>query len=313
MIYWVLQVASSLSQGKNFGIFDLGIQIAVFYILARLNPLAHDRDTTPEGNLQARDSASGYLGARSLSGNQTIRPRNGRWHKLRALLIASGLILLLVNAFSRTMNSRVGEGYDRLLTVGGRLVPLDTQSLMWVYCPVSLRPLLASLSGYLSHGYMGLGLGTELPFRTTFPFGHSRFLTSNAKDILGIDLLPRTYLSRIQASYGYDQDRYWHTAYLWFANDVSFLGVVLLLLALMYLFGRAWRDSSRQGNLFALLLMAPFARFFTFISANNQVFSTPNSLIAFWVLVYLWLSSRKRYDWATSSLRQPSPSKGGTR
>lgn len=285
IIYWIVLVIQNLAQGTNFGIFDLGIQMLYFYLIKK--------SIISVTNNKIKDFNN--------SDKTSIRKKAKL--KKRYIIIIISILLVLINYFKSVMSSRVGEYYFRLVPYGNDFVRIRTNSLLWRVCPEQYQSLIATLNSYVSHGYMGLAMAFGISFTSTFGFGDSWFKLLNFFEYTGIDLFPRTYLMKIYEAYGYHYGGYWHTVYLWFANDVSLFGVPIVLFILMYIFGFAWKDFLINNNALALMLMSTFAVFFTFISANNQVFSSPNMLFAFWIILIVWLFNRRKYDWSDIFLK----------
>ena len=267
VFYIFLQIMQNLSRGTNFGVFDLLIQIAIFFLIRRYYLFPKSKKRKPIGKRKT-------------------------WIYLLLLLI------VLFAYFSNTMGTRVGDHYTRLLPMLGNNINIRSDSLIWNILPDSLKGSFATLNAYVSHGYVGLGLAFDIPFNSTFGLGNSWFTIMNFEEITGINLLEYTYHYKIYETFNYHYGGYWHTAYLWFANDVSLLLVPFVLFILMFVYGSAWKDFIINRNIFALLFMSTFVLFFTFISANNQVFSSSNSLFTFWVTLIIWkLTSRQQYFW----------------
>lgn len=290
--YWGILLLQSIAQGTNYGVFDLGIQIMVFYAIKK----ATLRGAREHSKLSA-EHLSGRVPRATLRFHRTAPSRTSIG---RATLAVLSVVTLLVVAFNNTMSSRVGTGYRSLLSYGGLSVEIDRTSFFWNIWPESIQPLIATLTAYISHGYVGLAMALDVPFTSTYGVGHSWFLIYNFEEATGLDVLQRTYLMGIEYQHGYDHKILWHTAYLWFANDVSLYGVPIVLFTLMFIYGFAWKDYLTNGNLFAVGMMSTFGLFFFFLSANNQVFSSYNSLFAFWVLLFVWLATRRKFDWSSA-------------
>lgn len=293
-IFWMCVALSAVIQGRNFGIFDLVVQILVAYLVrsriveagARESPVKRGVDmTAPNSGINARNTQA--MRRRQIRGGRRIRP---------LIATAVGLVALGLY-FANTMRSRVSDQYADALPLGSYWVGIDNSHPAWLACPELFRPFFATFSQYVSHGYVGLAMGMDTPFESTMGLGGSHLLISNAQQMFGIDLLPLTYQYKIFLDTGYDPYITWHTAYLWLANDVSMLGVPFVLFVLMFVFGSCWRDFLHSGNLFAFLQMSCMGTFFVFISANNQIAGSFRTLFAFWVLLLAWLLTRDRYEW----------------
>lgn len=292
--YWIVLVLQNLAQGTNFGIFDLALQISIFYLIKNTIISKKRKENEDQQRLGMVEYSDYPL-------SNSHKRRNSFNYK-KYVLVALFFIIIAITSFSTTMGSRVGGSYEKIVSYKNDYIAINENSLLWKVCPQILRPLLAILSSYISHGYMGLAMAFNVPFTSTFGIGNSWFMLFNFREYTGIDLLSRTYLMKIYNLYNYDYSGYWHTAYLWFANDVSIFGVPFILFILMYIYGFAWKDFLQNDNIFALLLMTTYIVFFAFISANNQVFSSPQTLFSFWVYLFTWLSTRKKYNWNTTFL-----------
>lgn len=262
IIYLFLQIIINLSRGTNFGVFELFTQIIVFFVIRKFYIVAKTEKT--------------------------------KIKKRKIWFYFSILFIVLFAYFSNTMETRVGDYYTRLLPMFGDYVSIRPESLIWKILPESLKSSFATLNAYISHGYVGLGLAFEIPFESTFGLGNSWFTIMNFEEMMGVNILQNTYHYKIYETFNYNYEGYWHTVFLWFANDVSLILVPFLLFILMYFYGSAWKDFVINRNIFALLFMTTFVLFFTFISANNQVFSSPNSLFAFWFTLVFWKSNRQK-------------------
>lgn len=280
VMFWASTVVSATARGQNFGVFDLGIRIVVFFLVQRYfvvrEALEPNHDVTPSSSSKRRRFRTGHAAA------------------------AVALGAAMIGFFANTMRSRVGDRFDRLLAIGGQYVAIDQQSLIWMFCPDGLKPICATLLAYVTHGYVGLGLSLRMPFDSTLGLGNSLFLIDNAKQMFGIDLLSLTYQDKVFDLYGYHYSILWHTAYSWIANDVSFWGVPIVLFCIFHIFGSAWSDFVLTRNILGVLFLAPMATMIIFISANNQLMSNPNSLAAMIVLTLYWSATRNRYDWAAA-------------
>lgn len=149
------------------------------------------------------------------------------------------------------------------------------------------------LSVYLTQGYKGISLSLNRPFDSTFGVGHSVFLQRLFEDHLGFDIRSRTYQRKITEMW--DENIFWHSAYSYFANDVSFYGVILVVLLLGYYFAMVVHAALVADNFIAKSLLPLFAIMFLYMPANNQVFSQLEYMSPFWVLTgaFILLSSRK--------------------
>ncbi len=212
----------------------------------------------------------------------------------KKILLSAGAIVLAVLVFSTVMNSRIGKSYTNSLGSGVFRAFYSEEGVNRIL-PDSVKPVYAYISRYFAGGYRGLALSFDMPFQSTYGVGHSSFLLNNAGS-LSEELWERTYNMQVYHAYGYPYDASWHTAFLWIANDVSLAGVPIVLLILMWLFGKAWSKYLDTGNLAAFLLFMIYAKIMFFISANNQAFRTFDTMFAFWALA-LCMRQSDRWNW----------------
>ena len=81
--------------------------------------------------------------------------------------------------------------------------------------------------------------------------------------------------------------------YAWWASDVSFVGIPVVMYFVMYGFGSAWRSFIKTKNVYAFLFFFLIVRFFMYISANNQVFMQYDTLNAYVFMLIAWKLSKK--------------------
>ncbi|GAL24283.1 hypothetical protein JCM19239_3986 [Vibrio variabilis] len=149
------------------------------------------------------------------------------------------------------------------------------------------------LTVYLTQGYKGVSLSLNEPFDSTYGVGHSLFLQRLFEDHLGFDIRSKTYQRKITEYW--HENIFWHSAYSYFANDVSFYGVIVVMLLLGYYFSMVVHAALLDDNFIAKSLLPLFAIMFLYMPANNQVFSQLEYMSPFWVLTgaFVLLSSRK--------------------
>lgn len=260
---WFLFALEYLITGTNFGLFDLLISIFVAYIAGRARV------------------------------NQALETRKVK-HPIRYLLLFGILIFILLWIFDTSMTSRMGESFYLGGDVGNKSFELDQNRFLYKITPPALQPLLAYLTNYVARPYSALSLAMTLPFEPTFGVGYSWFFLDNAP--FSEFLWSRTFPVRIEELYGYSHTINWHTAYTWFANDISFFLVPFLFYFLFRIFGQAWKEYLLTGNIAAFLLFMIYVKMMFFLSANNQVFQGSSTTIAFW---FLFLTRRhfRSYNW----------------
>lgn len=226
-----------------------------------------------------------------------------RQKRTRVIVIAI-LVVVLFLAFGAIMNDRASGRVKTSITIGTEVIRPDENSLIWKLIPNAYKSTTLNVYAYLLKAYSALDMSLSIAHQVDIPLcfgaGNSWFLADNVKEIFGYDVLQQTYNMRIHEMFGYNYYTQWHTVYVWFANDFTFIGVPIALFILMMIWGMAWRDFLQTRNIFAFLLMVLFVEFVVFIPMNNQVFQHPETLLAFWGLFVYWLISRRKYNFIDS-------------
>lgn len=213
----------------------------------------------------------------------------------RVIVIAIIGIILMCWIFSFILGGRIGDGYTHGIRVGNRICRYNEDSVFVKCTPPVLRPLMANITRYFSSAYNALAMAFDVDFRPTFGVGHSWFLLDNVP--FSEQLWLRTYNMQIQEKYGYNYYSSWHTAYLWFANDVSLLGVPVLFFFLFAYAGKCWKEFWVNKDILSMLVFIMFAELMCFLSGNNQVFQNYDTMFAFYILL-IYKKFGKKWNWA---------------
>lgn len=157
----------------------------------------------------------------------------------------------------------------------------------WV--PPIVMKFWVSFSSYFTQGYYGMSLAMNLPWQPMYGVGNSMFLVDLISDHF-TDIDQYTYQVRMEPM-GWDSDIQWHSMYTWIANDVSFFGVVIVMLLIGILFGAMFKDAITTGNPFAKMSIFYFMLMIIFIPCNNQLGQRADTLFSFILLILLWILS----------------------
>jgi hypothetical protein len=223
--------------------------------------------------------------------------RRGRtqylWKKVGALVAIAAMVLAFATFFERGSSGRAGPSGDRSrFHFLGMVADYDHPAIAPL--PEVAQDGALALMGYLSIGYYGLYLSLQEPFVWCYGVGHSIFLHVVGDRVFGLtDIRERTIPYRVQVDHGWDMYAHWHTAYPWFASDIGFIGVVLLMYVIGGMTAKTWMDA-REGNIpSAVVLFTLLATGLWYLPANNQVLAFPEQMVAFWVWLIVWLRSRR--------------------
>jgi oligosaccharide repeat unit polymerase len=261
ILTYVLILVSYISTGTNIGVFRLLLAIVVFYAL------------------------------KVIRGERTIDRAKWRRRKKWIIVITIVAVVFATVLFDKIMQSRGGILYweSDWYNIGG--IHINNDSVLLNILPKSWMMLLISATGYLTQGYYGMSLCLTESWMPTFGLGYSMAIVKLLKEYASDTLMNRTYQHRIE-HYGWDSNVQWHSMYTWIANDVSFIGVILVMFLVGMVGATAYKDSIITNNPFAHLMVYYFALLAFFIPCNNQIFQSTYVMFSFWTVFILWLCTR---------------------
>ena len=208
--------------------------------------------------------------------------------RLGTIVLVGALFLGSVAWFSYNLYSRSGNVERTVeLTEFGRSVLIPDHPTL-ALIPESLRPTYINVLWYFCGGYYHASFALDLDFKPTYFVGSNPALIGMAA-IFGIDVWNDTYMHRLQSARGIDEVGVWHSAYTWYANDISFVGVPFLLFGLGYLFGFSWARSA-QDDFLSKIVFVILGNMLLFLFANNTYLASV--FYAFMFLLPLWLLTR---------------------
>lgn len=193
--------------------------------------------------------------------------------------------------FSIAIGDRVNSNWGDFQVVNGR-TNINFESPIMKIVPKSFQATLIYGSSYLSQGYYGLSLTTTIDWVPMFGVGNSMFLMENIEELTGTNLFQYTYQARLEP-HGWDSLVNWHSFYMWVANDVSLLGVFIIMYLLgMFLASVVFEALNYQDDTAIVLFCLLFTMMF-YIPANNQILSYPTTFMVFWCFAIIFVLKRK--------------------
>lgn len=252
----LFEIARWLAIGTNKGVFDIVLYTLAIFFLKYL-----------EGRRRIHFS---------LSRNNIIRT------SLVLLLIYGALSLFGSNISSRT-------GRERVIDIIGVSSNANYRpnSIFTFFGNESFKVTIFSLDSYLTQGYYAMSRAITEPFSSTYGIGHSVFLLSNIQP----DVMERSYQAKLEP-YGIDRWVNWHSVYVWWANDVSFWGVIIVMFIWGYYLGALYKDIRYTRNPVSIVLFTLMFIWLFYSSANNQIMAFPFQAMAFIVLTIYWFTKR---------------------
>lgn len=255
-------LAEYLATGTNIGVFRI---ILIFIVL---------------------------LYIRVVRGESRLKRAAIKKNKRRIILASAIMLIVILVLFDTIMKSRGGILFweSSAYNIGG--IHLNPDSIVLKYFPAGLHMLLVSLSAYLCQGYYGMSLSLRIPWEPGYGVGHSMALMNLFGDALKVPH-ENTYQYRV-TQFGWQENVQWHTMYSWFANDITYIGVIFVMALIGMIFAMAYRDAVRTNNPYAKLVTYYMALLAFFIPCNNQLFQSTYILFAFIGALVLWLTTRGR-------------------
>jgi len=227
-----------------------------------------------------------------LAGHLSGVSRLKRSRRVALVVVSVISIVLFGSFFTATQATRTGSSaYNQYFPSIG--LGADPGNFMVRDLPPLVRTGVLGITSYLSQGYYALYLTLDEPFVPMFGVGNSMFLFRQAARITGNDgIMEMPYPMRIE-KYGWNAYSNWSTIYPWIASDVSFLGSILVVFLIGRFFALSWLDSLQGANPFAVVVFSQFLIMLFYFSGNNQCLQTGEGFTAFWVLLILWLLTRR--------------------
>lgn len=254
---FVVEAARWLSVGTNKGLFDIVLLFVTFYLVLCMHYL-------------------GRPSSRTLKNKRTIR-------KITVIVLVA--LLLFFMFFSMAISSRVSGQYDKE----------NYESFPYNLIPEGMRFFVDKAVTYLVHGYNNMERIIEnCDFQWTFGVGNSRFTLQIVDKLLGTNLTGRTYPYQLQ-QYGVDPLVSWHSAYSWFASDLTFAGVIFLMFFAGYFMCGLAHDVVHRADPVAMALLYLMIMMVVNASCTNYVLAYTNGFAGFWGLFCIrWLQKHKR-------------------
>jgi hypothetical protein len=216
--------------------------------------------------------------------------RRGGWQSRRTvgnLVLLMVLLLGTIAFFSYNLYRRTNLAQLNVERYEVARSPLILDHPAFSVIPQPLWPTYVMVVSYLGQGYYHTCFAFDLDFRSTGMVGNNPALISLVS-VFGVDVWEDTYMHRLQRQ-GIDEFGVWHSAYTWFASDVSFFGVPVLLFFLGYFFGFSWAQGL-QGDFLSRLVFIMFGNVLLFLFANNTYLASV--FYAFMVFVPFWMLTR---------------------
>lgn len=196
------------------------------------------------------------------------------------------------------VSSEIVERYEKYAPQSKKVHPFYANDLTYAFVnvgdpffaklPSRVQYLYAQVSNYLSHGFQGLTIGLRTNFNWTFGFGQALVLQNKFEKMTGIDIYSRSYISKVNAA-GYPISYQWCTAFLQFASDFTFIGAVLFMGFLGFLFASLWIETIYKEDILATVLLVYLSFSLLLLTSWWQPSLSPADFLVFYGGIFTWL------------------------
>ncbi len=252
-----LEIVFYLARGTNIGVFRI---VLIFLVLYYIN----------------------YM--------QKTEKKRGKKTKLIVLGIIA--FIIVVQLFDTIMKSRGGIALWQTgsYNIGG--IGINRDSIFFKILPPGFHQLLVSLSGYLSQGYYGMSLTMQIPWKPMWGIGYSMALQNTLGNLIPT-ISDASYQVRVE-QFGWDSYTQWHSMYSWFANDLSYFGVPIIMLIFGYIFHKSLKDTIELNNPYAKVMLYFMFLMAVFLPCNNQLGQSTYSLFSFFYVLVMWQLTKRK-------------------
>lgn len=209
------------------------------------------------------------------------------------------LVVAVFIVFSYLLHLRYSAiGLDEFNIVD-KLHPLtywEKDTLLSYILPLDIAFPVGMFLMYFSNGLYGLSISLELEFTWSYFLGSSYSVSRLFEKILGAPdfFVSKTYPS-LAAEHGWGFDK-WHSSFSWLASDFTFPGVLILISAVGFLYGRMWRRILNGENPIARVIFIYMSLGIIFMYANNQIFHPITGVICTFILLVMYIKAQKYND-----------------
>lgn len=212
----------------------------------------------------------------------TCKNVNARFIKLtlggKNVFLLVVLVLAALIFFCGSYSSRIQDKKSfGVNTISGNKINSENMVLV----PEDMRSSILGFSSYLTQGLEHLDWALGMDFQWCYGLGSSKYL-ANFLQKMGVDadeIEKRTYEYRISQKEGVKNGQYWYSAYVAFANDVTFFFVPMLIFIFAIMWGHYWKLCLNSNDLTCFPIFVLLGICFFYLNANNQIFGKAQLLI----------------------------------
>lgn len=210
-----------------------------------------------------------------LSGTRKQRKKINKKRKWMIIMLIISVVFVL-SFFTSNIIGRT-QGNFAFGTLGENKYNPDAPILQFI--PKGLEVTLVYLSVYMCEGYYGFSLTTMVDWCPMFGAGFSSFIRNNLSSVLGVDLLQYTYQAHVEQISTWGALRNFHTAYTFWANDVSHIGVIPVMFIIGWVLAHYYKKSVKECSLSSIVIMPFLIIQIFYLPLNNKIFAQPASAL----------------------------------
>ena len=214
-----------------------------------------------------------------------------------------GLVLLIIMAImfatilATIMGSRISYlndiGYDGF-KLHTKFWDVDLNNFLLALLPEKSKIGFACLIFYLCNGLCGLSYCLACPIITwTYGLGTFPDLGDILRRRLGIDVYQDTYMYEAYEIYGWHHSELWHSLFPYLASDWTFIGTLLIMAGVAYIYATCWIEVLRQKNKASIYMFSLLNIIWIYLPCNNQIFATRTTSLVFIVCFVMWIRRKK--------------------
>lgn len=223
---------------------------------------------------------------------KALRTHTIKRFKKNAIIIS----VLFVAFFSYMQASRSDQmGYGGIAT--GKYRTYEKDNLLNNLLGKDISDGLVNFGSYISNGYPGLNYCLQMPFEWTYGYGGSRACNDYFNRYLGLPSeFNNTYPLRMERDIGWPGLMFWPTAFAWWASDLTWPGVVLLMYIFAHVMCIMFKEAYYYNNLLSIAVLAYLSIGVIYLPANNQLMQSNANFVSTVVLLILWAFKHKKFN-----------------
>lgn len=209
-----------------------------------------------------------------LSEKRYDNPKKERKTRRRNVTILTLLAAVAFIFFMNTIISRTGEGdHDTAMKNIEIKNTIDYDNFVVKFLPESIIPGYYYVYSYCCQGYENLGKAMNCEWKWTWFVGNNPHLQMLVQTLTGYNSFEDSYMRELEKKYQVDSYVSWHSAYVWWAGDVTIVGTILVVFIIALLCGYAYSFFYYHGDQISGIFAVVFANMLLFMFANNTYLS----------------------------------------